>query len=372
MRFLPVSLSALVLLVSCSETSTPASSKIDPTSHSTTALVIHGGAGVIERDQLSEEDERDIRATLNAALDAGYTILADHGSALDAVEAAVRVLEESPRFNAGKGAVFNALGGHELDASIMDGRSGQAGAVAGVRTVRNPVKLARLVMERTAHVMLMGDGAEQFADAQPEIERVPNTWFDTEHRREQLERAKAQQSGQIAGIEAPRSTYFGTVGAVALDHAGGIAAATSTGGMTNKQWGRVGDSPIIGAGNWADEGCGVSGTGWGEFFIRGAIAHDVCARLYYRGDTLSEAAATSIHDLVKAGGDGGVIALDHAGNIAIPFSTPGMYRAWIDANGQRGVAIFADEARFIRGWSDADGRNEISISVDETGPLFAR
>jgi len=365
MRVLALCLLAAMLSAACSESAVPAASA----PRSMTALVIHGGAGVIERDKLTAEDERDIRNTLNAALDAGHAILTGGGSALDAVQAAVMVMEESPRFNAGKGAVFNAMGGHELDASIMDGHTGQAGAVAGVRTVRNPVRLARLVMERTAHVMLIGDGAEQFADAQPEIERVPNTWFDTEHRREQLERAKARQSGQIAGIAPPRSTYFGTVGAVALDHGGRIAAATSTGGMTNKQWGRVGDSPIIGAGNWADEGCGVSGTGWGEFFIRGAIAHDVCARLHYRGGTLTEAAAASIHDLVEAGGDGGVIALDREGHIAIPFSTPGMYRAWIDADGQRKVAIFADEANTIRGWSDADGQNEISINVDEAGSL---
>jgi len=368
MHFLPVCLSALVLLASCTQTGTPASGETNPAPRAMTALVIHGGAGVIERDTLSAEDERDIRDTLNTALDAGYAILADGGSALDAAQAAVMVLEESPRFNAGKGAVFNAVGGHELDASIMDGSTRNAGAVAGVRTVRNPVQLARLVMERTAHVMLMGDGAEQFADSQPEIERVPNNWFDTEHRREQLERARAQQNEQIAGIEPPRNTYFGTVGAVALDHGGRIAAATSTGGMTNKQWGRVGDSPIIGAGNWADEGCGVSGTGWGEFFIRGAIAHDVCARVQYRGNSLTEAAASSILDLVEAGGDGGVIALDREGNIAMPFSTKGMYRAWIDANGQRGVAIFADEAHIIRGRSDADGQNEISIFVDEAGP----
>jgi len=366
MRLLPACLLAAILSA-CTQNSVPASSEINNTPRLMTALVIHGGAGVIERDKLSEEDEREIRNTLNAALDAGDAILKNGGSALDAVEAAVMVLEESPRFNAGKGAVFNAIGGHELDASIMDGHTRQAGAVAGVRTVRNPVKLARLVMERTPHVMLMGDGAEQFADAHPEIERVPNDWFGTEHRREQLERARAQQNEQVAGIEPPRNPYFGTVGAVALDRDGRIAAATSTGGMTNKQWGRVGDSPIIGAGNWADERCGVSGTGWGEFFIRGAIAHDVCARLHYRGDSLSEAAASSILDLAEAGGDGGVIALDREGHIAMPFSTKGMYRAWIDANGQRGVAIFADEAGVIRGRSDADGQNEISISIDEAG-----
>jgi len=264
--------------------------------------------------------------------------------------------------------VFNAIGGHELDASIMDGHRQNAGAVAGVRTVRHPIHLARLVMERTPHVMLMGDGAEQFADTQVEIARVPNHWFDTAHRREQLERAKARHSEQVATLELPRATYFGTVGAVALDEGGHIAAATSTGGMTNKQWGRVGDSPIIGAGNWADHGCGVSATGWGEFFIRGAIAHDLCARVHYRGDTLSEAAVASIHALVKAGGDGGVIALDREGRITMPFSTPGMYRAWIDTNGQRGVAIFADEAGLIRSRSDPDGQHEIRIFVDTAGP----
>jgi len=342
MRLLPISV-LFALLSACSQSSAPASSEINHTPRVMTALVIHGGAGVIERDKLSAADEREIRQTLNAALDAGNAILESNGSALDAVQAAVTVLEESPRFNAGKGAVFNAVGGHELDASIMDGRTRRAGAVAGVRTVRNPVLLARLVMERTPHVMLMGEGAEQFADAQPEIERVPNHWFDTEHRREQLERARREQSEQVAGVETPRNTYFGTVGAVALDRSRGIAAATSTGGMTNKQWGRVGDSPIIGAGNWADAACAVSATGWGEFFIRGAVAHDLCARLHYRGDTLAEAAGASIRGLVEAGGDGGVIALDREGHIAMPFSTPGMYRAWIDTNGQRGVALFADE-----------------------------
>jgi len=341
MRFVAFAVLA-ALLSACTQTTAPVPAA--PDSGGITALVIHGGAGVIERQKLSAEDEQGIRTTLNAALDAGNAILERGGSALEAVEAAVMVMEESPRFNAGKGAVFNAVGGHELDASVMEGHTHRAGAVAGVTTVRNPIKLARLVMERTPHVLLMGAGAEQFADAQPEIARVPNDWFDTAHRREQLERAqKAQQNPQIAALQVPRSTYFGTVGAVALDTHGHIAAATSTGGMTNKQWGRVGDSPIIGAGNWADEGCGVSGTGWGEFFIRGAIAHDVCARMHYRGDSLATAADASIRALAEAGGDGGVIAIDRYGNITTPFSTPGMYRAWIGSNGQRGTAIFADE-----------------------------
>ena len=308
-----------------------------------TALVIHGGAGVIERSALSAEDEREVRDALNRALDAGNAILAKGGSALDAVQAAVVVLEESPQFNAGKGAVFNAQGGHELDASIMEGHTRRAGAVAGITTVRNPIKLARTVMEHSGHVMLAGQGAEKFADSRPEIERVPNNWFDTERRRKQLEDAQAKEKAN-AGLDLP-GTYFGTVGAVALDADGHIAAATSTGGMTNKRWGRVGDSPIIGAGTWADERCGVSGTGWGEFYIRTAVAHDICARVAYRGDSLAVAAEEVVNKIVPAlGGDGGAIALDSDGNIAMPFNTAGMYRAWMKPDGSRGTAIYRDEA----------------------------
>ncbi|TKS54686.1 isoaspartyl peptidase/L-asparaginase [Luteimonas yindakuii] len=311
-----------------------------------TALVIHGGAGVIERDSMSAGTEREIRAALDAALDAGHAVLARGGSALDAAEASVRVLEESPRFNAGKGAVFNAEGRHELDASVMEGHTRRAGAVAAVSTVRSPVRLARRVMEQSPHVMLIGDGAERFADDHPDLERVPNAWFDTPQRREQLERAQVNEAQRQAGhaVPAARDAYFGTVGAVALDRHGHIAAATSTGGMTNKRWGRVGDAPIIGAGTWADDRCGVSATGWGEFFIRNAVAHDICARVAYRGDSLADAAGHVIGEVIPAqGGDGGVIALDAQGNIALPFNTPGMYRGWIDADGRRGVAIFADE-----------------------------
>ena len=310
-----------------------------------TALVIHGGAGVIERSHLSAEDEKAIRADLNRALDAGNAVLAKGGPALDAVQAAIEVLEDSPRFNAGKGAVFNAKGGHELDAAIMEGSTRRAGAVAGVTTVRHPIELARAVMEHTPHVMLAGAGAEAFADTQPQIERVPNSWFDTEHRRRQLEQAQADEKRQAAlGLPPEKGTYFGTVGAVALDAHGHIAAATSTGGMTNKKWGRVGDSPIIGAGTWADERCGVSGTGWGEFYIRNAVAHDICARVAYRGDALRDAAEEVVDRIVPAaGGDGGAIALDRDGNIAMPFNTSGMYRGWVKPDGSRGVAIFRDE-----------------------------
>jgi L-asparaginase / beta-aspartyl-peptidase len=307
-----------------------------------TALVIHGGAGVIERSALSAADEHEVRAALNRALDAGNAVLAKGGSALDAVQAAVVTMEESPQFNAGKGAVFNAEGKHELDASIMEGHTRRAGAVAGVSTVRNPIKLARAVMEHSPHVMLAGTGAEKFADTRPELERVKNSWFDTERRRQQLEAAQAKEKAGAALVE--KGKYFGTVGAVALDAQGHIAAATSTGGMTNKRWGRVGDSPVIGAGTWADDRCGVSGTGWGEFYIRNAVAHDICARVAYRGDALSVAADEVVNGIVPgAGGDGGAIALDREGNIAMPFNTAGMYRAWINPDGSRGTAIFRDE-----------------------------
>lgn len=306
------------------------------------ALVIHGGAGVIERDQLSVEEEQAIRSELDAALEAGRRILADGGSALDAVEAAVVALEESPRFNAGKGSVYNADGQHELDASIMEGKTRRAGAVAGVETIRNPVRLARAVMEESPHVMMMGAGAERFADTQPQIERVANHWFDTDTRRAQLDQEQARERSQ-ATDEGLRGKYFGTVGAVALDMHGNLAAATSTGGMTNKRYGRVGDSPLIGAGTWADERCAVSGTGWGEFFIRNAVAHDVAARIAYGSYSLADAADAVIMQRVpELGGDGGAIAVDREGNIAMPFSTAGMYRGWIATDGSRGTAIFRD------------------------------
>jgi beta-aspartyl-peptidase (threonine type) len=307
------------------------------------ALVIHGGAGVMERAELDPERERAIRADLDRALDAGYAVLARHGSAMDAVQAAILVLEESPHFNAGKGAVFDAEGHHQLDASMMEGHTRRAGAVAGVRTIRNPILLARAVMERSRHVMLAGDGAEAFADTLPDIERVPNTWFDTEHRRRQLEEAQARERAQTMN-DVP-GTYFGTVGAVALDRDGHIAAGTSTGGMTNKRWNRIGDSPVIGAGTWADDRCGVSGTGWGEFYIRAAVAHDICARVAYSDLALATAAHQVVNVIVpELGGDGGAIALDREGNIEMPFNTSGMYRGWINPDGSRGTAIFRDDA----------------------------
>lgn len=312
-----------------------------------TALVIHGGAGFVPKQSLTPADVEAYEAALNRALDAGHEVLGRGGTALDAVTAAVLVLEDDPRFNAGRGAVFNARGGHELDAAVMEGHTRRAGAVAGVTTVRNPVLLARAVMEHSPHVMLAGEGAEAFADTRPEIARVANAWFDTPARRSQLEKAQRAEQAKGAFLDAndpgAAHRYLGTVGAVALDAAGHIAAATSTGGMTNKRWGRIGDAPVIGAGTWADDRCGVSGTGWGEFYIRANAARDICARMHYRGDSLATAADEVINRVIPAmGGDGGAIALDSEGNIAMPFNSGSMFRGWIRPDGSRGVAIHGD------------------------------
>lgn len=308
-------------------------------------LVIHGGAGA-ERAELSEADIAAARQALQTALRVGHAQLRQGRSALDAVSAAVTVLEDAPQFNAGRGAVFTHDGRNELDASIMDGASGKAGAVAGVRVIRNPVLLARAVLERSRHVMLIGEGAEQFAREQG-IEQVDPAWFRTEKRWQYLQRllreeARTQTGSQPAATSG--KTYFGTVGALALDRHGYLAAATSTGGMTNKRHGRVGDSPIIGAGTWADRRCAVSGTGWGEFYIRAAAAHEICARLAHAGQSLQQAATDVINrEIPAAGGDGGAIALTADGELSLPFNTEGMYRGWIGPDGIPHVAIFADE-----------------------------
>jgi L-asparaginase / beta-aspartyl-peptidase len=315
---------------------------LDMNKISKTALVIHGGAGVANRSDVKPEDAIKMRADLDRALDAGAKILNNGGTALDAVSAVIIVLEDSPWFNAGKGAVFNAEGGHELDASVMEGHTARAGAVAGVTTIKNPIQLARAVMEHSPHVMLAGEGAEKFADTQKQIERVDPKYFDTEKRWKQLQDAKAKEAAHA--MNTVQGTYFGTVGAVALDQHGNIAAGTSTGGMSNKKWSRVGDSPIIGAGTFATKSCGVSGTGWGEFYIRAVVAHDICARVEYRGDSLKDAAEEVVNKIVpEMGGDGGAIALDKDGNIAMPFNTAGMSRGWINPDGTRGTAIFKDD-----------------------------
>ena len=303
-------------------------------------LVIHGGAGVIRKD-LTPEKEKLVRADLEAALSAGYAVLKDGGASLDAVTKAILVLEDSPRFNAGKGAVFTHDGKNELDSAIMDGATLRAGAIAGVHRVKNPVLLARAVMEKSPHVFLTGDGAEVFAQTVG-VELVDPSYFRTDERWNQLQDAlKAEAAGQQSSLG--RAIHYGTVGAVALDKAGHLAAATSTGGMTNKRWGRVGDSPIIGAGTYANAHCAVSATGWGEFYIRSVAAHDICARVEYGKQPVAKAADAVVMGVVpKLGGDGGVIALDANGNFATPFNTDGMYRGWVDRDGKVHVALLKE------------------------------
>jgi beta-aspartyl-peptidase (threonine type) len=310
-------------------------------------LAVHGGAGVIQRANMTPEREAAYRASLEAALRAGYDVLRSGGSALDAVTAAIPLLEDDSLFNAGRGAVFTNAGTVELDASIMDGATLNAGAVAGVESVRNPILLARRVMEQSPHVLMVGDGAEAFAEEQG-FEAVPNEYFYTARRREALERVQERErssSGDAEPLTDPEAWQMtGTVGAVALDQNGHLAAATSTGGMTNKRWGRVGDSPIIAAGTYADDQtCAVSATGHGEYFIRLAIAHEISARMMYLGERVTEAAHAVIHErLTDFGGTGGVIAIDGEGRVAMPFNTPGMFRGTIDADGNVTVEIYGD------------------------------
>lgn len=300
------------------------------------AIAIHGGAGVIDRAQMTADREASYRAGLSAALDAGYAILERGGSSLDAATEAVRLLEDDPQFNAGRGAVLSHDGEAELDASIMDGAGPRAGAVAGIRHVKSPIGLARLVMDESSHVMLIGNGAEQFAREQG-LEFVPNTYFRTPYRERELQRAlESASDAHRAG------TITGTVGAVAIDRVGNLAAATSTGGMTNKRYGRVGDSPIIGAGTYANnETCAVSATGSGEFFIRAVVAHDIHALVLYRQLSI-EAAATEVvqRKLKRLGGEGGVVAVDRHGHIAMEFNSEGMFRGARDSRGRREVAIY--------------------------------
>ena len=305
-------------------------------------LVIHGGAGV-ERQDLNPEEVRAARAALEAALRKGHEALAAGKPAMDAVTAAITVLENDPTFNAGRGAVFTHDGKNELDASLMDGATLRAGAAAGVHTVKNPILLARAVMEHSPHVMMIGQGAEMFA-AEQKIEQVDPSYFRTEKRWQQLQRALKEEAAGQAHADLETAKHFGTVGAVALDAQGKLAAGTSTGGMTNKRYGRVGDSPIIGAGTYASDSCAVSGTGWGEFYIRLAAAHEICSRMKYLGETPAQAGDEVIVKRLPAmGGDGGAIVLSADGKAATPFNTEGMYRGWIGADGVPHVAIFADE-----------------------------
>lgn len=317
-------------------------------------MVIHGGAGTILRSNMTPEKEQAYRAALEQALQTGYAILQQGGSSLDAVEATVRVMEDSPLFNAGKGAVFTNEGRNEMDASIMSGRRLEAGAVAGVTVIKNPISAARAVMEKSQHVMMAGRGAEKFA-REAGLEIVDPSYFYTEERWKALQRVKAadpdktrldhdstlQKTSGMWGA-ANKDDKFGTVGAVALDKQGNLAAATSTGGMTNKKFGRIGDSPIIGAGTYANNAtCAISCTGWGEYFIRLSVAKSVSDLMEYKGLSLQQAANELILQKVPAlGGDGGLIAIDKDGNIAMPFSTAGMYRGCVTEDGRITVEIY--------------------------------
>ena len=308
------------------------------------AIAIHAGAGTISKEEFTASMELEIRGALMQAVQAGHKVLSSGGSSLDAITLAVTILEDSPHFNAGRGAVFNAEGRHELDASIMDGSNLEAGAVAGVQNIRNPILLARKIMTDSVHVMLMGEGAEVFARANG-IEFADPDYFFTERRWQQLQKARnKEKQDALLQSESP-DRWLSTVGAVALDANGNLAAATSTGGMTNKRWGRVGDSPIIGAGTYADNrSCAVSATGHGEYFIRATVARDICSRVQYQGLDLASAADAVINGQLRdMGGDGGIIALDTKGNIALTFNTPGMYRASVDVEGNLEVRIYKDE-----------------------------
>jgi len=306
------------------------------------SIAIHGGAGTLIKGLMTAEKEAHYKAALDKALENGYAVLEKGGNALDAVELAVRILEDSPLFNAGKGSVFTNEGSHEMDAAIMDGKNLEAGAVSLITGIKNPVSLARDVMEKSNHVFLAGEGAMRFADSLG-YKLESQEYFYDEFRYQQWQEIKDSDKFQLDHNH-KKDNKFGTVGAVACDKEGNIAAATSTGGMTNKRWGRVGDSPIIGAGNYANnKTCAVSCTGSGEFFIRGVVAYDVSCLMEYKRMTLEEAASEVINKRVlEIGGDGGLIAVDAHGNIALPFNTEGMYRAYKNSAGEKEVKIYKD------------------------------
>lgn len=361
-RFLSVFLIATFflfpLLISAQIKAQPDILRLQSPQNPQIGFILHGGAGVIKRGSLSPEREKEYRDKLEEAVMAGYKALKDGKNSLDAVETAVLILEDSPLFNAGKGAVFTADGKNELDASIMDGKNLNVGAVAGLHTVKNPILLARAVMEKSEHVMMIGEGAEKFAK-EMSIEIVPEKYFFVQSRWDSLQRIikrekerekemkEAVRKGKKVSVneffEMP-ANKFGTVGAAALDKDGNLAAGTSTGGMTYKKYGRVGDVPVIGAGTYANnETCAVSATGWGEYFIRLGVARDISALMEYKGMTVQAAADMVIKQkLQKAGGDGGIIAIDKAGNLGISFNSEGMYRAYIK-DGKAVVEIYGDE-----------------------------
>lgn len=308
-------------------------------------LVIHGGAGTITKESMTAEKESAFKTKLTEALLAGYQQLKHGKSSVEAVASAITVMEDSPLFNAGKGAVFTHEGKNEMDASIMYGKDLSAGAVAGVSTIKNPIKAALAVMQKSPHVLLSGKGAEEFA-REERLEMVPESYFWTQDRWKALERVIERDKTKTTKLEHTKPDYiivdqkFGTVGAVALDHDGNITAGTSTGGMTNKRWNRIGDSPIIGAGTYANALVGVSGTGWGEYFIRATVARTIAAKMEYQNKDVLTAATETVDEMGKMGGDGGVIALDRYGNIAMPFNTAGMYRGAITDSGKIEIQFY--------------------------------
>jgi len=359
MKHLGVALASAVLVTACSSPTTnsvpvaAAASQTPAAFVPRSGIVIHAGAGNFTLADLGERREP-MREAMTAALMAGHNVLTRGGSSLDAVQTAIVILEDSPYFNAGKGAVFNHEGKNELDSSIMDGATHRAGAVAGLRHIKNPVLLARLVMEKSPHVMMVGEGAEAVAKEQSGIAFVDEKYFYTERswralqRELEKEKAQPQKPSGSAQLQPPGSpgAYFGTVGAVALDAKGNLAAATSTGGMTNKRFGRVGDSPIIGAGTYANnDSCAISSTGHGEYFIRYTVAHDICARVEYKSERVQAAADAVVQDeLKKAGGEGGIIGMDHNGNVAASFNTTGMSRGYVGEDGKPTVMFTTEDA----------------------------
>lgn len=306
------------------------------------AIAIHGGAGTLVKGQMTSQKEAEYRAALQKALDIGYKLLEEGASAIEAVEKTVISLEDSPLFNAGKGSVFTADGTHEMDAAIMDGKDLNAGAVSLISGIKNPISLARDVMEKSDHVFLAGEGAMRFAASQGYKLEKEEYFFDELRHRQWLEIKDSDKFQLDHSVK--KDSKFGTVGAVACDNQGNVAAATSTGGMTNKRFGRVGDSPMIGAGNYANnKTCAVSCTGSGEFFIRGVVAYDVSCLMEYKGLTVEEAAGEVInHRILEIGGDGGLIAVDSKGNVAVPFNTEGMYRGFRNSTGEEKIAIYKD------------------------------
>ena len=308
------------------------------------SIVIHGGAGTILKENMTPELEHAYRTTLAEAIAVGHAILKEGGSSQEAVEKTIHVMENSPLFNAGKGAVLTAQGHASLDASFMDGKTLNAGAISGVSHIKNPISTAIAVMDESPHVMLSGQGADQFAKSLG-METVPNSYFITERRQKALKRVQEREKKAVSFYDPfIKDSKFGTVGCVALDKAGNLAAGTSTGGMTNKKWDRIGDAPIIGAGTYANNAsCGVSATGWGEFFIRAVVAHDIAALVEYKNLDIVTASKQALRKVKELGGDGGVVVLDRDGNVAMEFNTAGMYRAHMNSSGELNVKIYQNE-----------------------------